>query len=91
MPVDERAKRQEADDVGGLNDHQEPGDPVAIHAAAPTAKSATWELWRLGYYGGKGGRHMLKLGPFAGEEQPVPLMGMGGPLMPMRDQAARWT
>ena len=44
-------------------------------SASPPARF-TIDIYRTGYYGGKGGRHMLKLGPFAGEEQPVPLMGM---------------
>src|SRR5206468_11175151 len=44
MPVDERAERQEADDVGGLNDHQEPGDPVAIETELPVAAERDPEL-----------------------------------------------
>lgn len=33
-----------------------PGEQVGIRAAAATATSATWQLWRIGYYGGAGGR-----------------------------------
>ena len=46
-----------------------PGDTIAVHAAAQRAQAATWELWRLGYYGGKGGRRMLSGGPV-----PLPAM-----------------
>jgi N,N-dimethylformamidase beta subunit-like protein/NHL repeat-containing protein len=33
-----------------------PGDQVTIHAGAVRATDATWELWRIGYYAGAGGR-----------------------------------
>ena len=33
------------------------------------------DLYRLGYYRGKGGRHLLRLGPFEGIVQPDPEVG----------------
>jgi hypothetical protein len=33
------------------------------------------DLYRLGYYGGKGGRHLIQLGPFHGKVQPDPEIG----------------
>jgi hypothetical protein len=33
------------------------------------------DVYRLGYYGGKGGRHMARLGPFNGKVQPEPGIG----------------
>src|SRR5260370_19314639 len=33
-----------------------PGEQVIVRAGASVATSVTWELWRLGYYGGPGGR-----------------------------------
>src|SRR5262249_17315198 len=33
------------------------------------------DIYRLGYYGGKGGRHMARLGPFDGKTQPTPPVG----------------
>jgi N,N-dimethylformamidase beta subunit-like protein len=42
-----------------------PGYTVRMAAAASTAQSATWELWRLGYYGGAGGRLIKSGGPLA--------------------------
>jgi NHL repeat len=41
------------------------GDAVEVHAGAASATIATWELWRLGYYGGTGGRKVLEGGPVA--------------------------
>jgi NHL repeat len=41
------------------------GDLVEVHAGAASATVATWELWRLGYYGGAGGRKVLAGGPVA--------------------------
>lgn len=35
----------------------------------------TIDVYRLGYYGGKGGRHVLRLGPFQGKPQPDPPIG----------------
>lgn len=32
------------------------------------------DIYRMGYYGGAGGRHMARLGPFKSEPQAVPLM-----------------
>ncbi|MDP6403421.1 MAG: hypothetical protein QF467_07740 [SAR202 cluster bacterium] len=34
----------------------------------------TIDFYRLGYYGGTGGRHMGQIGPFQGDTQPVPMM-----------------
>lgn len=33
------------------------------------------DLYRLGYYGGKGGRHVARLGPLEGKPQPTPAVG----------------
>ncbi|MEO6788358.1 MAG: twin-arginine translocation signal domain-containing protein, partial [Chthoniobacteraceae bacterium] len=33
------------------------------------------EIFRTGYYGGRGARHMTTLGPFAGKKQPDPEIG----------------
>ena len=32
------------------------------------------EIYRMGFYGGAGGRHVATLGPFEGRTQPVPMM-----------------
>jgi hypothetical protein len=40
------------------------------------ARQFTIDFYRTGYYNGKGGRHLLTVGPLAGAPQEVPLMGM---------------
>ena len=40
-----------------------PGSAVEVHAGAASPTSVIWELWRLGYYGGAGGRMLLAGGP----------------------------
>src|SRR5229473_2913419 len=48
-----------------------PGDQVAIRAAfASAATTATWQLWRMGYYGGALGRQIASGGPTAIPAQP---------------------
>jgi hypothetical protein len=42
------------------------------------------EIFRTGYYGGRGARLMTKLGPFDGQEQPLPEVG------PRRLRECRW-
>lgn len=53
-----------------------PGEPLDLMVSADPARKFTIDFYRTGYYGGKGGRHMLRLGPFQGQPQPVPLMGI---------------
>src|SRR6266436_9053263 len=40
-----------------------PGEQVSIRAGAAVATDVTWVLWRLGYYGGAGGRRLASGGP----------------------------
>src|SRR5712692_3493860 len=48
-----------------------PGEQVAIRAAfASVATTATWQLWRMGYYGGALGRQIASGGPAAISAQP---------------------
>jgi len=51
------------------------GDALSIMVSANPASSFVIDLYRLGYYGGKGGRHLQKLGPFKGKPQPDPPVG----------------
>lgn len=53
-----------------------PGETIDLSVSTAPARPFTVDIYRTGYYGGKGGGHLLKLGPFPGEAQPVPLMGM---------------
>ena len=52
------------------------GEELNLMVSTSARAKFTVDVYRTGYYGGTGGRHMLRLGPFAGEEQSVPLMGM---------------
>ncbi|MCQ6560473.1 N,N-dimethylformamidase beta subunit family domain-containing protein [Paenibacillus mendelii] len=49
-----------------------PGESIDFMVSTLPACRFIVDIFRLGYYGGTGGRHMLQLGPFEGEEQPVP-------------------
>lgn len=51
------------------------GDKISFHVSTNPASKFTLEIYRLGYYGGQGGRLMKQLGPFEGETQPDPPVG----------------
>jgi hypothetical protein len=51
------------------------GETIRFYVSTKPASSFTIDLYRMGYYGGAGGRHMARLGPFAGEVQPDPPVG----------------
>lgn len=51
------------------------GETLEIFVSTSPAARFTIEVFRCGYYGGKGARLMTTLGPFAGAPQPVPPMG----------------
>lgn len=52
-----------------------PGEEIAFYVSTRPAREFTLDLYRMGYYGGTGGRHLKRLGPLEGREQPVPEMG----------------
>src|SRR6476660_3448027 len=47
------------------------GDSIQLFVST-TASSYTVEIFRLGYYQGKGGRSVASAGPLTGHVQPVP-------------------
>ena len=53
-----------------------PGQKLAFLISSDPPRPFTIDLYRTGFYGGKGGRHLLHLGPFQGRTQAVPLMGL---------------
>jgi N,N-dimethylformamidase beta subunit-like protein len=53
-----------------------PGEKIDLMVSADPARQFTVDIYRTGYYGGKGGRHLLRLGPIPAEPQTTPLMGM---------------
>lgn len=60
------------------------GDTLEIKVSANPASKFTLDLYRLGYYGGKGGRLIERLGPFQGSPQPDPPTG------PVRARECTW-
>jgi hypothetical protein len=51
------------------------GDTLAILVSTNPASPFRIDLYRLGYYQGKGARHLVQLGPFKGQVQPDPDIG----------------
>ena len=54
----------------------QPGDSIDFMISLEPAGRFTIDIYRMGYYGGAGGRHMVRLGPFEQATQPVPMMTM---------------
>ena len=51
------------------------GETIEFHVSANPASPFVIDLYRLGYYQGKGGRFITRLGPFPGKVQPDPPIG----------------
>lgn len=51
------------------------GERLTIFASTNPASKFTLEIYRMGFYGGAGGRRMLSLGPFNGRVQADPPVG----------------
>lgn len=60
------------------------GETIDFHLSADPATDVTIDLYRMGYYGGKGGRHVAQLGSFKVMPQPLPEVG------PSRLRECRW-
>lgn len=63
------------------------GDSLQICVSTEPACQFTIDIYRMGYYGGTGGRHMTTLGPLKGSAQKVPTMGAE----PARLRECRWS
>jgi hypothetical protein len=51
------------------------GETIEFKVSTDPASPFVLDLYRMGYYGGKGGRFMARLGPFKGAPQPDPGVG----------------
>jgi hypothetical protein len=51
------------------------GDDLDFFVSTNPPGRFTIDLYRMGYYGGRGGRHVRRLGPFKGRTQPTPRVG----------------
>ncbi len=60
------------------------GETIQFFVSTNPASRFTIDVYRLGYYGGDGGRHMTRLGPFEGTIQPDP------PTAPKRLRNCQW-
>ncbi len=61
-----------------------PGEKISLHVSTNPASTFVVDIYRMGYYQGLGGRHVLHLGPFPGIVQPDPPVG------DMRLRECRW-
>src|SRR5690349_3143306 len=52
------------------------GEEIAFYVSTNPASRFRIEIFRMGYYGGAGGRKMHELGPFEGSVQPDPPVGL---------------
>ncbi|MCI0460873.1 MAG: hypothetical protein L0Z62_28325, partial [Gemmataceae bacterium] len=52
-----------------------PGESIDLFVSTNPPTDFVIDLYRLGYYQGKGGRHVQRLGPFKGRAQPTPPVG----------------
>jgi len=52
------------------------GEILSVMVSTNPASSFKLEVYRMGYYGGTGARHMGSFGPFAGKVQPEPEIGV---------------
>ena len=51
------------------------GEEISFHVSTNPPSPFTLDVYRMGYYGGTGGRQVTSLGPFKGEVQPDPPVG----------------
>ena len=61
-----------------------PGQEIRFHVSTNPPSRFSIDLYRTGFYGGTGARHLKTLGPFEGETQPDP------PIGPQRLRECRW-
>jgi hypothetical protein len=51
------------------------GEKLEFFLSADPASDVVIDIYRLGYYQGRGGRHMRRLGPLTAKPQPTPAVG----------------
>ncbi|MBI2687950.1 MAG: hypothetical protein HYX27_16700 [Acidobacteria bacterium] len=61
-----------------------PGDELTIHVSTNPSRRFTIDIYRMGYYGGSGARHITQIGPLQGKVQDDP------PIGPNRLRECRW-
>ncbi|MCG8649768.1 MAG: hypothetical protein MI861_08040, partial [Pirellulales bacterium] len=63
--------------IEGYCSHQSisAGETLKIFVSTKPARKFQLDIYRMGYYGGAGARHMLRLRPEHAQTQPVPVLG----------------
>ncbi|MBX3746524.1 MAG: hypothetical protein KF833_14545 [Verrucomicrobiae bacterium] len=61
------------------------GDELRFYVSTRPASAFTLDLYRMGYYGGNGARHLQTIGPLQGSPQPDP------PIGPARLRDCQWS
>lgn len=63
--------------IEGYCSHQSiaAGETLELMVSTAPARAFTVEIFRMGYYGGRGARRVAQFGPFAGKAQAVPPVG----------------
>src|SRR6266542_2282355 len=61
-------------DIEGYCSHTsiKAGETLSVFVSTNPASSFTVDIYRMGYYGGKGGRKMMRIGPIEAHTQPTP-------------------
>lgn len=74
--------------IEGYCSHQSilAGETLSLFVSTEPARRFTIDVYRMGYYGGAGARHMTTLGPLKGKTQPLPAVGPE----PGRIRECRW-
>lgn len=74
--------------IEGYCSHQSiaSGEVLQFFISTDPPRKFTLDIYRMGYYGGAGARHMQTLGPLSGTTQPVPAMSPA----PARLRECRW-
>ena len=82
-----RSQNHRSEMIEGYCSHTSvrPGGEIDLFLSAQPTTAVTVDVYRIGYYGGKGGRHAGRFGPFAVSPQPTPPVGEH------RLRECRWT
>jgi hypothetical protein len=70
--LDELCRRRPAIEAYASHTSLRAGQALRVYVSADPPSPFTAEVFRMGYYGGDGGRHVLSLGSLPGETQPTP-------------------
>ncbi len=81
-----RSQNNRSEQIEGFCSHTSvrAGEAIDIFVSTKPASDVHIDVYRMGYYGGKGGRHVARLGPFHVEPQPLPPVG------PRRLRECQW-